>query len=177
MADIAALQSPPLPPPASFSTNPWFSWAQASCSGIRPLPPEQKGSVNVWFAHSSHWWPPGAQMRRGHISRRKSDEPTEHLIQTVLINTQQLPPVKPSFTLNSCLVVVRRLILQSPMEGRTNWVDLLIKHPVGKVACSKVVSSHNTSTFRTVESKSSLLMAFFYTVIIQNRKPDCFRNM
>lgn len=175
MADIAGLRSLPPRPPASFSTNPWFSWAQASCSGIRPLPPEQTDSVNVWFAHSSHWWPPGAQMRRGHISRRKSGEPTELLIQTVLINIQQLPPVEPSFTLNSCLVVARRLILQSHIEGHRNWVALLIEHPVGKVACSKVVSSRNMSA--TVESTSSLLMVFFYTVIIQNSKPDYFRNM
>lgn len=101
-------------------------------------------------------------MWRGHISGRKSGEPREHLIQTVVINTQQLPPVKPSFTLNSCLVLAKRLILQSPMEGHRNIV-LLIKHPVGKVARSKVASSHNTSAFKTVESTTSLLMAFFFT--------------
>lgn len=63
------------------------------------------------------------------------------------------------------------------MEGHRNWVALLIEHPVGKVACSKVILSHDMSTFRTAESTSSLPMAFFYTVLIQNRKPDYFKNI
>lgn len=33
-------------------------------------------------------------MQRGHIIRRKSNEPMERLIQTHLINTQQSPPVE-----------------------------------------------------------------------------------
>lgn len=56
-------------------------------------------------------------MRQGHISRRKSVEPTELLIQTVLNNTQQLLPVEPSFTLSSCLVAARRLIWRDTETG------------------------------------------------------------